>query len=41
MAAKDGGVSFTQLDQALPFFPPKRPRILKWSPILEELNDYR
>lgn len=41
VAKKDGGVSFEQIDQALPFFPPEAAPILKWDPILEELNDYR
>jgi lysophospholipase L1-like esterase len=38
---KEGGVSFEQIDQALPFFPPEAEPILKWVPILDELNDYR
>jgi lysophospholipase L1-like esterase len=38
---KDGGVSFSRLDEALPFFPPDAGPILKWAPILDELNDYR
>jgi lysophospholipase L1-like esterase len=41
LAAKGGGVSFQRLDEALPFFPPEASSILKWSPVLEELNDYR
>jgi lysophospholipase L1-like esterase len=41
VAVKDGGVSFEQLDDAIPFFPPEASGILKWSPILEQLNDYR
>ncbi len=41
VAVKDGGVSFEQLDEALPFFPPQAASILKWAPLLEELNDYR
>ena len=41
VAAKDGGVSFQQLDAAIPFFPPEATDILKWSPILHDLNDYR
>lgn len=40
ITAKDGGVSFTRLDAALPFFPPEAASILKWTPILDELNDY-
>jgi lysophospholipase L1-like esterase len=41
VAMKDGGVSFEQLDEALPFFPPEAAPILKYAPLLEELNDYR
>ncbi len=41
VTVKDGGVSFQQLDQALPFFPPEAAGILKWAPVLDELNDYR
>jgi lysophospholipase L1-like esterase len=41
VAAKDGGVTFEQTDAAIPFFPPEAEGILKWSPILEDLNDYR
>ena len=37
---KDGGLAFTRLDGALPFFPAEAAPILKWSPILEELNEY-
>lgn len=40
LAAKDGGVSFNQLDDALPFFPREAEDILKWSPIREDLNRY-
>ncbi len=36
-----GKVEFVQLDNALPFFPPAATSILKWVPILEDLNDYR
>jgi hypothetical protein len=39
-AASGGGVKFTQLDQALPFFPSEAAAILAWSPILEEMNQY-
>ena len=35
-----GGVKFQRLDQALPFFPAEAKSILKWAPILEELNEY-
>jgi lysophospholipase L1-like esterase len=37
---KDGSLAFEQLDEALPFFPPEATGILKFSPILEELNRY-
>jgi lysophospholipase L1-like esterase len=37
---KDGGIAFTRLDGALPFFPSEAAPILKWSPILEDLNEY-
>ena len=33
-------VQFTRLDNALPFFPPEARSILKWAPLLEEMNDY-
>ena len=35
-----GGVKFQRLDQALPFFPADAKSILKWTPILEDLNQY-
>ena len=41
VTAKDGGVSFTRLDGALPFFPADAMSILPHAPLLEELNDYR
>ena len=41
VAAKDGGLSFSRLDGALPFFPADAVSILPWAPILDELNDYR
>jgi lysophospholipase L1-like esterase len=41
VGAKDGGLAWEQRDDALPFFPPEASGILKWSPILEDLNDYR
>ena len=42
VAAKDGGnFLLAQADQAVPFFPPEAASILKWTPILDELNDYR
>lgn len=41
VSGKDGGISFSRLDGALPFFPADAVSILPWTPILEELNDYR
>ena len=41
VAKKDGGLSFSRLDGALPFFPADAVSILPHAPILEELNDYR
>ena len=41
VVAKEGGVSFSRLDGALPFFPADAAPILPHAPILEELNDYR
>lgn len=38
---KDGGVTFSRLDGALPFFPAEALSIVPHAPILEELNDYR
>lgn len=38
---KDGGLSFTRLDGALPFFPAEAASILANIPLLDELNDYR
>lgn len=38
---KDGALSFTRKDAALPFFPAEAASILKWAPLIEELNDYR
>ena len=40
VVVKDGSLKFQRLDQALPFFPAEAKGILKWAPILEELNDY-
>jgi lysophospholipase L1-like esterase len=34
------GVSFTRADQALPFFPDQAKSILKWAPLLDEMNHY-
>ncbi len=41
VSKKDGGISFSRLDAALPFFPADAAGILPHAPILEELNDYR
>jgi lysophospholipase L1-like esterase len=41
VTAKDGGVSFSRLDNALPFFPADAVSILPWAPLRDELNDYR
>jgi lysophospholipase L1-like esterase len=41
VTAKDGGISFSRLDNALPFFPADALSILPWAPILDDLNDYR
>ncbi|MCX7418239.1 MAG: SGNH/GDSL hydrolase family protein [Planctomycetia bacterium] len=41
VAKKEGGVSFSRLDAALPFFPMDAVSILTHAPILDELNDYR
>jgi lysophospholipase L1-like esterase len=38
--AADGKISFTQQDAALPFFPDDAKGILRWSPILDDMNDY-
>ena len=38
---KEGVLSFSRLDGALPFFPADAVGILPHAPILEELNDYR
>ena len=40
IAAKDGGISFTRTDEALPFFPVDSKPILKWEPIDQDLNQY-
>jgi lysophospholipase L1-like esterase len=32
-------VEFTRLDEALPFFPDEAKNILKWSPVLEDMNE--
>ena len=38
---QDGVLSFSRLDQALPFFPATAESILPYASVLEELNDYR
>ena len=40
VATKDGGLSFSRLDGALPFFPAEAAAILPHAPLLEELNHY-
>jgi lysophospholipase L1-like esterase len=40
LTANDAGISFQRLDAALPFFPPEAASILKWTPILNDLNEY-
>ncbi|MBI3822405.1 MAG: hypothetical protein HY289_06965 [Planctomycetes bacterium] len=40
LTIKDGGVSIQRKDFALPFFPEQAKSILKWTPLLEEMNDY-
>ena len=41
VAQKEGGLSFSRLDAALPFFPVEALSIVAHAPILEDLNDYR
>jgi len=41
LAKKNGGLAFEQEDNALPFFPEQAKSILRWAPILEDLNQYR
>jgi lysophospholipase L1-like esterase len=40
LKVKNGVVSFTRKDSALPFFPEQAKSILKYAPLLEEMNDY-
>jgi hypothetical protein len=40
VTGQGGGVSFRQLDAALPFFPPEAKGILQWSPLCAGLNRY-
>ncbi len=41
VSKKEGGVSFSRLDAALPYFPMDAVSIIPHAPILDELNDYR
>ena len=41
LAESAGGISFQRLDSALPFYPADAAGILKWAPILDELNNYQ
>ncbi|MEI6675794.1 MAG: SGNH/GDSL hydrolase family protein [Verrucomicrobiota bacterium] len=36
-----GAIEFSRQDAALPYFPEGADSILQWTPILEEMNDYR
>jgi lysophospholipase L1-like esterase len=38
--SKDGGVRFNRLDAALPFYPAEAKSILKWTPLLQRMNNY-
>jgi lysophospholipase L1-like esterase len=40
LSVTESGVTFNRLDQSLPFFPEKATSILKWAPLLDELNQY-
>ncbi|HVX14043.1 MAG TPA: SGNH/GDSL hydrolase family protein [Pirellulales bacterium] len=40
LAAKDGGVVFQRMDEALPFFPAEAESINQWVPVRDELNHY-
>src|SRR5205814_1774829 len=37
---EDGVVKLRRLDNALPFFPDEAKGILKWAPLLDEMNQY-
>jgi len=41
LQATPQSVKFTKLDKALPFFPEDAVSILPWTPILDQLNDYK
>ena len=40
LIGNSAGVKFNRRDAALPFFPEKAKTILKWTPLLDEMNDY-
>ncbi|MFO0864317.1 MAG: SGNH/GDSL hydrolase family protein [Gemmataceae bacterium] len=40
VVAKDNGIRFRRHDEAIPYFPEAAKKILKWSPILEDMNHY-
>jgi lysophospholipase L1-like esterase len=40
LQGKNGGLTFEQEDGALPFFPDDATTILRWAPILDDLNQY-
>jgi len=40
LAKKNGGLAFEREDSALPFFPEQAKSILRWAPILDDLNQY-
>jgi lysophospholipase L1-like esterase len=37
---KEGALRFERIDFALPFFPQEAKSILKWTPLLEDMNEY-
>ncbi len=41
VSMKDGAISFSRLDGALPFFPAEASAILPHAPLLDELNNYQ
>ncbi len=40
VAAKSNTVTFERLDLSLPFFPESAKSILKWTPLVEDMNEY-
>jgi lysophospholipase L1-like esterase len=38
--AKDNSLRFKRQDEAIPYFPESAKKILKWTPLLEEMNHY-